>query len=105
MSLIDTIIASGSTVLEKCLEFIHPVSKRIKVCAESSFFFEALVEIIEHYPRAKDDDEYPEEFDILIQELHKRYGLNKQSASNFFTSESEKTVQNLKKIKNNLKNK
>jgi len=47
MSLIDEIVISRSTILEKCQDFIHPVSKRIKISSESSNFFEALVEIIE----------------------------------------------------------
>jgi hypothetical protein len=47
MSLIDELLISHSDILEKCKDFIHPVSKRIKISSESSSFFEALVEVIE----------------------------------------------------------
>ena len=51
MKLIDKILAEKSgeiitIILKFCADFIHPVSKRIKVSSESSKFFEALVEII-----------------------------------------------------------
>ena len=76
-------------------EYIHPVSKRIKISSESDQFFEALIDLIQDFPKNEEEIDLSE-IKTLMHELQTRFGLNHEKAKWFFSNlKFKETLQKL----------
>lgn len=66
-------------------EYVHPVSKRIKISSESSQFFEALIDLMQDFPENEEKIDLSE-IKALLDQLHSRFGLNPEKAKWFFSN-------------------
>jgi hypothetical protein len=62
-------------VQEMSAEYLHPVSKRIKISSESSQFFEALIDLMQDFPENEEEIDLSE-VKTLMHQLQSTFGLN-----------------------------